>query len=112
MQDYETNHNSARALDVGRSHLPAGNGVGGRKLNVRRLDIGADFPRSLPEQLENMVHALTAKTMFSSCSGRDRGKSAPMSNLRTFSFRPPTPFPAGRCERPTSKARAELWLVS
>jgi len=27
------------------------------------LDIGADFPRSLPEQLENMVHALTAKTL-------------------------------------------------
>ena len=63
MQDYETNHNSARALNVGRPHLPAGNGVGGRKLNVRRLDIGADFPRSLPEQLENMVHALTAKTL-------------------------------------------------
>jgi excisionase family DNA binding protein len=50
-------------LDVEHSGFPVRNELAGRKLHVRKGDDGADLPGSLPEELESMTHALTAKKL-------------------------------------------------
>jgi len=62
MLDPEARHNSAKTLDVGHSRL-SHNDIAGRKLRVVKADDAADLPRSLPEQLEKIAHALTAKNL-------------------------------------------------
>jgi excisionase family DNA binding protein len=62
MPDPEARHNSAKTLDVEHSGFSPRN-VARRKLRVVKADDAADLPRSLPEQLEKIAHALTAKNL-------------------------------------------------
>lgn len=62
MLDPEARPNSAKTLDVEHSRFSPGN-VPGRKPRVVKADDPADRPRSLPEQLEKIAHALTAKNL-------------------------------------------------
>ena len=63
MLDFETGRNSKKAVNTEHSRIPARGEVSGRQLRVRRQDDARDLPRSLPEQLEKMAHALTAKNL-------------------------------------------------
>jgi excisionase family DNA binding protein len=62
MLDPEARHNSAKTLDVEHSRFSPSN-VAGRKLPVVNAGDAADLPRSLPEELEKIAHALTAKNL-------------------------------------------------
>jgi len=63
MLDPEIGRDAAKTLDVEHPRLPARNEISGRKLHVRKGEDAAELPRSLPEQLEKMAHALTAKNL-------------------------------------------------
>lgn len=64
MLDTETGHNSADISDVEHPRFRVRNGkIARRKLHVLKADDPADLSRSLPERLETIAHALTAKNL-------------------------------------------------
>ena len=63
MLDVEIGHNSAKISKVEHPRFPARNEVAGRKLHVLKANDPAELARSLPEELETIAHALTAKNL-------------------------------------------------
>jgi excisionase family DNA binding protein len=61
--DFETDRNSKKAAHPEQARLAAGNELSVRQLHPRSEDDPANASRSLPEQLEKMAHALTAKNL-------------------------------------------------
>lgn len=63
MLDAETGHNSAKTSNLEDLRFRTRNDVARRKLHILKADGPADVARSLPEELETIAHALTAKNL-------------------------------------------------
>jgi len=63
MLDAETGHNSAKISNVEQPRFRTRNEVTRRKLHILKADDPADIARSIPEELETIAHALTAKNL-------------------------------------------------
>lgn len=61
--DFETPRNSKKTVNEEQSRLPARNEVSARQLHAWGDHDPANVSRSLPEQVEKMAHALTAKNL-------------------------------------------------
>ena len=63
MLDAETGLNSAKIANVEQPRFRARNEVTRGKLHLLKADDPADIARSIPEELETIAHALTAKNL-------------------------------------------------
>jgi excisionase family DNA binding protein len=63
MLDAETGHNSAKISNVEQRRFQARNEVARRRLHILKANDPADIARSIPEELETIAHALTAKNL-------------------------------------------------